>query len=223
MNRYKSPVVIFFLIGIMGCGGIPGQLNDTGATLLEECPENMDISLSDDKGAILTSIVVHMMDRGAWYFLLKELSTRSKYLMPLQPSKFAFQWGSYKSQPRSQCYVVQPGRYQFVKAYASREYRGSTIGGGTTSGGVRFLEYDYTERIQVQAGKVSYIGQLLIEDPRVKGKGFFGQWFAMLLAFGRYFPEDLEFSRTDESDDDVDWLEKNTKTQKTSVVNAVEF
>jgi hypothetical protein len=71
----------------------------------------------------------------------------------------------------------------------------------------------------VQAGKVSYIGQLFVEDPRLKGKGYFGHLFAPALAR----PQEMEISSIDESDDDISWLEENTKTTKTSVINAVEF
>lgn len=215
MNSCKSPILIFCISGIIGCSSIPDEFRQSGATFLEKCPDNMDISLFNDKGALLTSIVVHTMDRNTWYFLLKEESTRSKYLFPLQPSRVAFQWGSYKSQPRSHCYVVQPGRYQFVKAYNYRAPNGHRPG--------RVFEYDYTGHVQIQAGKVSYIGQLLIEDPRAKDKGFWSQWFAMLLAFPNSHPEDLEFSSTDESDADMAWLEKHTRTHKPSVVSAVDF
>lgn len=228
MTHYKSALLILFLSGIMGCAGyIPSEVKDRGATLLEECPENLDVSLSEGKGVILTSIVVHMMGRDTWYFLLKDMSTRSKYVLRLRPSIFTFQWASYKSQPRPYCYMVPPGSYQFVKAYTHAETGGPTV---PTPTRVRPIEYDYRERFQVQAGKVSYIGQILIEDPRVKDKSFFGQWLAMLLAFPNlfvlenpYFPENLEFTRSDKFDDDITWLERNTKTQKTSVVNAVNF
>jgi len=108
MNRYKSAVVALFVSGIIGCAGIPPELKPTGATPLQACPENMDISLSNDKGAILTSIVVHEMDTTTWYFVLKEEATRSKYLMPLEPRSLFFgihKEGlfSYKSKSRSYC------------------------------------------------------------------------------------------------------------------------
>jgi hypothetical protein len=180
----------------------------------------MDISLSNEKGAILTSIVVHKMDTNTWYFILKEEATRSKYLMPLEPRSLfsgTHKEGlfSYKSKSRSHCYVVQPGRYQFVKAYT---YTVTTGVGGRGAILLKYSEHYISKGIQVQAGKVSYIGQLFIEDPRLKGKGYFGHMFASFLA-----REDMDISTIDESDDDISWLEENTKTNKTSVVNAVEF
>src|SRR5262245_34318433 len=220
MNQYQSAVLVFFLSGIMGCGGIPSGLKDTGATLLEECPDNMDISLSDERGAILTSIVVHLTHRETWYFLLKEETTRSKVLMRLEPRYFGINkegWSSYKSPSRSYCYLIQPGRYQFVKAYFSS-------GGGKTP--VHFYGYDYRQAFQVQVGKVSYIGQLFLEDPQLKGRGYFGHFFSPFLHLGAWFTGatmETQISDIHESDDDVAWLEKNTKTQKTSVVNEVNF
>jgi len=100
-----------------------------------------------------------------------------------------------------------------VKAYT---YRGITGPGGTV---VTYPEYYLSKGIRVQAGKVSYIGQLFMEDPRLKGKGYFGHLLAPVLAL----PEDMEISTIDESDDDIAWLEENTKTNKPSVVNAVKF
>lgn len=221
MNRYKSAAVGFFVLGIIGCAGIPAELKYTGATPLQECPEDLDISLSNDEGAILTSIVVHTINRNTWDFLLKEEATRSKYLMSLEPRSFGIHKEglfSYKSKSRSHCYLVQPGRYQFVKAYTYTVNNGVGRGGGIS---VSYSKHGLTKGFQVQAGKVSYIGQLFIEDPRLKGKGYFGHMLASFLAL--LAREEMEINSIDESDDDMSWLEENTKTSKTSVVNAVEF
>lgn len=218
MNRFKSAVVVFCVLGIIGCVGTPEELENKGATLLQECPEDLDISLSNDKGAILTSIVVHTMDRDTWYFLLKEEATRSKYLLSLEPRFFGIHKEglfSGKSKPRSHCYLVQPGRYQFVKAYTYK------VRGGVGAPLVSYSEQDLTKGFQVQAGKVSYIGQLFMEDPQLKGKGYFGHMSAGFLRL--FVREEMEITSIDESDDDISWLEEHTKTNKTSVINAVEF
>ena len=73
----------------------------------------------------------------------------------------------------------------------------------------------------MQAGKVSYIGQLFMEDPQLKGKGYFGHMSAGFLRL--FVREEMEITSIDESDDDISWLEEHTKTNKTSVINAVEF
>jgi|CXWL01.1.fsa_nt_gi hypothetical protein len=230
MNRYKSAVVAFFVSGIIGCASIPPELKDTGATLLEECPKNMDISVSNDHGAILTSIVIHTHDRNTWYFLLKEESTRSKYLMKLEPGQLGLDGIhkegvlSFKSPSQSHCYVIQPGRYQFVKAFAYR-YIGRS---SQTSSAPRLFEYDYRQGFQVDAGKVAYIGQLFVEDPRIKGKGYFGHVSALAseLPDALFFRRDVwevEISSIDELNDDVTWLERNTQTTRASVVNMADF
>src|SRR5262245_53469503 len=88
MNRYQSAVIVCFVFGIIGCAGILPEPKDKGATVLDECLNNSDISLSNDKGAILTSIVVNTLGRDTWYFLLKEEATRSKYRLTLEPRTF---------------------------------------------------------------------------------------------------------------------------------------
>lgn len=230
MNRYISAIVALFVSGIIGCSGIPPELKNTGALLLEKCPDNMDISASNDHGAILTSIVIHTHDRNTWYFLLKEESTRSKYLMKLEPGKLGLDGIhkegalSFKSPSQSHCYVIQPGKYQFEKAFA---YRYIGLGSQTVSA-PRLFEYDYKQSFQVNAGKVAYIGQLFVEDPRIKGKGYFGHVSALAseLPDARLFKKDVwevEISCIDELKDDVAWLESNTQSTRSSVVNMADF
>ncbi len=224
MSHYRSALLIVFISGLMGCGGIPSVLKDTGAVPLEECSKNMDISQSDDKGAILTSIALHLAsgDHNEWYFLLKEESTRSKYVMTLEPRVFGIpKEGLFgpKSAARSACFVIQPGRYQFAKAYHFVESGANYA--------YRLKEYDYRGAFHVQAGKVTYIGQVFIEDPVVKGKtGYFqhlsavsGKVFSTLLLRPQ---EGVEISRVDESDEDLAWLEQKTHTTRGSVIYAVE-
>jgi hypothetical protein len=231
MGIYKYLVLVFCFYGLTGCAGIPSELKDTGATLLEECPKNMDISVSGERGAILTSIVIHTLDRNTWYFLLKEESTRFTYLMRLEPGRRGLGGShkeglsSFKSPSGHHCYVMPPGRYQFVKAYAYRSIGGS---GSATSHPPKLFEYAYRKGFQVSGGKVSYVGQLFVEDPRIRGKGYFGHASAMaselpeVLFFGRDVWE-VEISSIDELDDDAAWLENNTQTTSASVVNMVGF
>lgn len=231
MKLGKLAMLVLLVSGLFGCADLPYQLRETDAQLLDPCPKTMDITLSDNMGAILTSLVIHTHDRNTWYFLLKEEATRSKYLLKLEPGILGWNGfhkegaGTLKSPSRPHCYVIQPGRYQFVRAYAYRD-----IGGRPPQSAYvpRMVSYEYRQEFRVDAGSASYIGQIFVEDPRLKGKGYFGHAAAMLTEIpdAILWKEpilDVEISHNNELDDDVAWLESHTHTRKTSVVNMTDY
>lgn len=215
---WRGMFIWTFLIALLGllnaCAAtIPPQLEQIGAKLVTKCSDEKAHSV-DNAEVILVSIESDTM-ADTWYLEFSNVESNLKYLMILEPRKFALPgkqfFNTYRMPARMYCYRVSPGTYRFNKAYAFLTATRTSNGFQSTS--QEFHDYGYDAVFQVPQGKVAYLGRFIIEDQGMKGKGYFGRmWVTLKSAFSGLFSGSImtnmvEISRVDSVAEDKSWLD----------------
>ncbi|MDH4275046.1 MAG: hypothetical protein OEW08_08410 [Gammaproteobacteria bacterium] len=211
-------VIVAFSAFVTACASIPSELENVGAKLLTKCSDEATFENSSGS-ALLVSIESDAMVN-SWYLEITKNESENKYLVFLEPRKFALPsrqfFNTYRLPARMYCYRIDNGYYRITKAHGFL----TTIrtSNGIQSSSTEYREYPVSYSFAVLPGKVTYIGRIISEDPEFAGRGYFGHMGAMMkkgiigLFTGSLMPDIIVFRRVDSYIEDKFWLDGEYKT-----------